>query len=83
MPASHSDDYSPHPRGREIDFGTKDSGVHFTCSNHCIRKKRGALAFPESYAEVSDYFNEARRCGVEINHSGKSSLIPEQPDARG
>lgn len=83
MPVSCRNDCFPHPRGQEIDFGTKDSGVHFTHHNHCVLPKRGALTFPRLYAEISDCSSGARRCGVESNHSGKSSPTPEHPNARG
>lgn len=65
MPVSHSWGYS-HPRGREIDFGTKGGSIHFACCNHCIRTKGRALAFPESCAEVSNCSKGARRWGDKV-----------------
>lgn len=43
MPESHSSNCS-HPRGQEIDFGTKDNNVYFACCNDQARKERHWLS---------------------------------------
>lgn len=39
MPVSCGSDCSPHPRGQEIDFETKDSSAHFT--HHTVFCQKG------------------------------------------
>lgn len=46
-----------------MDFGTKDGSVHFA---HSTRTKEGALAFPESYAEVSNCSNGGEDVRIKV-----------------